>query len=54
MRCLVDAIEGISLEIVAVEVASGGYVNGTWPLALIAMNHEQIAAHAINTTESIC
>ena len=53
MHCLVAAVEGLSPEIVAVEVAYGGYVSGTYPLTVIAMNHEQIAAHAVNTTESI-
>jgi hypothetical protein len=53
MHCLVAAIEGLSPEVVAVEVAYGGYVSGTYPLAVIAMNHEQVAAHAVNTTESI-
>ncbi len=53
MHCLVAAIEGLSPDVVAVEVACGGYVSGTYPLAVIAMNHEQIAAHAVNTTESI-
>jgi hypothetical protein len=53
MHCLVAAIEGLSPDVVAVEVAYSGYVSGTYPLAVIAMNHEQIAAHAINTTESI-
>ena len=53
MHCLVAAVEGLSPEIVAVEVAYGGYVSGTYPLTVIAMNHEQIAAHAVNTTDSI-
>ncbi len=53
MHCLVAAVEGLSPEVVAVEVAYGGYVSGTYPLAVIAMNHEQVAAHAVNTTEAI-
>jgi hypothetical protein len=53
MHCLVAAVEGLSPEIVAVEVAYGGYVSGTYPLTVIAMNHEQVAAHAMNTTEAI-
>lgn len=53
MHCLVAAVEGLSPEVVAVEVAYGGYVSGTYPLAVIAMNHEQVAAHAMNTTEAI-
>ena len=53
MHCLVAAVEGLSPEVVAVEVAFGGYVSGTYPLTVVAMNPEQIAAHAVNTTESI-
>ncbi len=53
MHCLVAAIEGLSPDVVAVEVAYGGYVSGTYPLAIIAMNHEQVAAHAMNTTAAI-
>lgn len=53
MHCLVAAIEGLSPDTVAVEVAYGGFVSGTYPLTVIAMNHEQVAAHAINATEAI-
>ncbi len=52
-HCLVAAIEGLSSEVVVAEVAYGGYVSGTYPLAVIAMNHEQVAAHAVNTAEAI-
>ncbi|MBC7956971.1 MAG: hypothetical protein H7Y33_14015 [Cytophagales bacterium] len=53
LHCLVAAVEGLSPEVVAVEVAYGGYVSGTYPLEMVAMNHEQVAAHAINTTAAI-
>lgn len=52
-HCLVAAVEGLSSEVVAVEVAYGGYVSGTYPLPVIAMNHEQVAAHAVNTAAAI-
>ena len=52
-HCLVAAIEGLSPEVVAVEVAFGGFVSGTYPLQVLAINHEQIAEHAINTTAAI-
>ena len=53
MHCLVAAVEGLSPEVVAVEVAFDGYVSGTYPLAVVAMNHEQVAAHALNTAAAI-
>ena len=53
MHCLVAAIEGLSPDVVAVEVAYGGFVSGTYPLAVVAMNHEQVAAHAVNTAAAI-
>jgi hypothetical protein len=53
LHCLVAAVEGLSPEVVAVEVAYGGYVSGTYPLEMVAMNHEQVAAHAVNTTAAI-
>ena len=38
---------------VGAEVWYLGVVSGTYPLHVIARNHEQIAAHASNTTEAI-
>lgn len=52
-HCLVAAVEGLSPDVVAVEVAYGGFVSGTYPLAVVAMNHEQVAAHAMNTADAI-
>ncbi len=48
-HCLVAAVEGLSPGVVAIEVACGGFVSGTYPLTVLAMNHEQVAAHALNT-----
>ena len=53
MHCLVAAVEGLSPEVVAVEVAFSGFVSGTYPLQVLAMNPEQIADHAVNTTAAI-
>lgn len=52
-HCLVAAVEGLSSEVVAVEIAYGGFVSGTYPLPVVAMNHEQVAAHAVNTAAAI-
>lgn len=52
-HCLVAAVEGLSSEAVALEVAHGGFVSGTYPLQVIAMNHEQVAGHAVNTTAAL-
>ena len=40
-------------DVVGAEICLRGVVSGTYPLPVIAMNHEQIAAHAVNTTEAI-
>ena len=40
-------------EVVGAEVWYRGIVSGTYPLHVIARNHEQIATHASNTTEAI-
>ena len=53
MHCLVGDIEGLSPQVVAVEVAFGGIVSGTYPLEAVAMNPEQIAEHAVNTTAAV-
>lgn len=50
---LVAAVEGLAPEVVGAEVWYLGIVSGTYPLHVIARNHEQIAAHASNTTEAI-
>ena len=53
VESLVAAVEGLPPEAVAAEVAYRGIVSGTYPLQVIAMNLDQVAAHAVNTTESI-
>jgi hypothetical protein len=52
-ECLVAAIEGMPPDVLAVELAYDGIVSGTYPLQIVAMNLEQVAQHAINTTEAI-
>jgi hypothetical protein len=39
--------------VVGAEVWFRGVVSGTYPLHVIAANHEQIATHAVNTTAAI-
>ena len=50
---LVAAVEGLAPEVVGAEVWYRGIVSGTYPLHVIARNHEQIATHASNTPEAI-
>jgi hypothetical protein len=52
-HCLVAAVEGLGADAVGLEIAYGGFVSGTYPLQVIAMNHEQVAAHAVNTTAAL-
>lgn len=53
VESLVAAVEGLPPEVIGVEVAYRGVVSGTYPLQVIAMNLDQVAAHAVNTTDSI-
>ncbi|MDB5817553.1 MAG: hypothetical protein JWQ11_1193 [Rhizobacter sp.] len=53
MHALVAAIEGLSPEVAAVEVSFEGIVSGTYPLQVLAMNPQQIAEHAVNTTSAV-
>jgi len=50
---LVGAVEGLPPEVVAVEVAYKAIVSGTYPLQVLAMNPDQIAEHAANTTAAV-
>lgn len=52
-ECLVAAIEGLPPEVRALEIAYDGVVSGTYPLQVVAMNLDQVAQHAVNTTEAI-
>ena len=53
VHCLVGAVEGLPPEVRAVEVACGGVVSGTYPLAVLAANAGQVALHAVNTTAAV-
>ena len=53
VECLVAAVEGMPPEAVAAELWLGGVVSGTYPLAIIGMNIDQVAQHALNTTAAI-
>ena len=53
VESLVAAVEGLPPEVIGVEVAYRSVVSGTYPLQVIAMNLDQVAAHAMNTTEAI-
>ncbi len=52
-HCIDAAVEGLGQGAVAAEVALGGIVSGTYPLASLALMTAQIAEHAINTTAAI-
>ncbi len=52
-ECLVAAFEGMPPDVVAAEIAYDGIVSGTYPLQVVAMNLDQVAQHAVNTTEAI-
>jgi hypothetical protein len=53
VECLVAAVEGLPPEAVAAELWYNGVVSGTYPLAVIGMNIDQVAEHAFNTTAAI-
>ncbi len=53
VEALVAAVEGLSPDVVGVEIWLSGVVSGTYPLNVLAMNLEQVAQHALNTTEAI-
>ena len=53
VHCLVGAVEGLAPEVRAVEVACGGIVSRTYPLQVLAMNPDQVAQHAVNTTAAV-
>ncbi|HZE91068.1 MAG TPA: hypothetical protein VE029_05065 [Rhizobacter sp.] len=52
-EALVAAVEGLSPDVVGVEVAYGGVISGTYPLDVVALNLAQIVAHALNTAAAI-
>jgi len=52
-ECLIAAVEGMPPEALAAEIWYDGVVSGTYPLSVIGMNLDQVAAHAENTTSMI-
>jgi hypothetical protein len=52
-EALASAVEGMPPDVVAAEVALRGVISGTYPLPVLAINHEQVAAHALNTTAAV-
>ena len=52
-EALVAAVEGLAPDTIAIELAYGGIVSGTYPLDVLAANLTQVATHAINTTAAI-
>jgi hypothetical protein len=53
IEALVAAVEGLPPDVIGVELAYAGIVSGTYPLEVVALNHEQVAVHAVNTTAAI-
>ena len=51
--CIIGATEGLGGDAVAAEVAYSGIISGTYALASLALATEQIAQHALQTTEAI-
>ncbi len=51
--CIVAATEGLGSDAVAVEIAYKGIISGTYPLASLALVLDQIALHALQTTEAV-
>jgi hypothetical protein len=50
---IASAVEGLAPSVVGVEIWYRGVVSGTYPLAVLAMNIDQVAEHAVNTTAAI-
>lgn len=53
LHCLAGAVEGLPPAVRAVEVACGGIVSGTYPLAVLAGSAARVAQHAVNTTAAV-
>lgn len=51
--CVTAALEGLGSDAVAAEVAYKGIISGTYALASLALASNQIAHHALQTTEAI-
>jgi hypothetical protein len=53
VNALAAAIEGMGPDAKAAEIAFGGIVSGTYPLAVIATRPHEVAQHAVNTTDAV-
>lgn len=51
--CIVAATEGLGPDAVAAELSYKGIISGTYPLATLAVMYEQVALHAVQTTEAV-
>jgi hypothetical protein len=51
--CIVAATEGLGQGAIAAEVAYKSIISGTYALASLALVSQQIADHALQTTEAI-
>ena len=53
VNSLAAAVEGLGPEAHAAEIAFGGIVSGTYPLAIIATRPNEVAQHAVNTANAV-
>jgi hypothetical protein len=53
VNTLATAVEGLGPEARAAEIAFGGIVSGTYPLAIIATRPNEVAQHAVNTASAV-
>ena len=51
--CIIAATEGLGQDAVGAEIAYKGVISGTYALASLALVSEQIARHALQTTDAI-
>jgi hypothetical protein len=53
LHCMASAIEGMGAEVKAAEFAFRGIVSGTYPLQVLATRPNEVAQHAVNTTNAV-
>jgi len=53
VNALAAAVEGLGSDARAAELAFGGVVSGTYPLRVIATRPNEVAQHAVNTTQAV-
>jgi hypothetical protein len=53
LHCMASAIEGLGPEVKAAEFAFRGIVSGTYPLEVLATRPNEVAQHAVNTTNAV-